>query len=183
MAQRVLPKHRQKSSKILFCGDMKDIERIEKIVRHITNVQENCLVLGKKLIEAGETHLGRQLIANGFIHDNSKFYGVEWEHLDHYAGGEGVDKEKLGIAVSNHNALNKHHPEAWGDIRNMPRVYIAEMCCDWAARASEFGSSVYDWVQGNAMKRYKFTRNQKVYKEIMYFMNLLLDQPFKQVAK
>lgn len=161
---------------------MNDIDRIDKIARHITNVQENCVVLGKKLIGLGEIELGRQLIANGFIHDNSKFYGVEWEHLDHYTGGETVDKDKLEIAVKNHNHTNKHHPEAWGGIKNMPRLYIAEMVCDWAARSAEFGSSVHDWISGGAMKRFEFNKNTKVYKEIMFFVNLLVDKPFKQTT-
>lgn len=157
---------------------MDEIERIDKVVRHITNVQENCFVLGKKLMENSEADLGRQLIANGFIHDNSKFFGIEWEALH---SEDGTDKTKLELAIFNHNSVNKHHPEAWGNIKNMPRLYLAEMVCDWAARAAEFGASLIDWIHGGAMKRYGFTKNTKVYKEIMFFVNLLVDKPFKPI--
>lgn len=63
----------------------KDIDETEEklyvIVRHIKNVQENCLLLGEKLIEKGLIDFGRELIARGFCHDNSKFYGIEWENM------------------------------------------------------------------------------------------------------
>jgi hypothetical protein len=160
---------------------MNDIERIDKICRHISNVQENCLVLGKKLIEAGEADLGRKLIANGFIHDNSKFYATEWENLDHYTGvKEQGDRTKLDLAIAQHNLSNPHHPEYWNGIKNMPRLFVAEMVADWAARASEFGTSLHDWINGGAMKRFAFSKRDKIYREIMHFVNLLVDKPFKQ---
>ena len=53
-----------------------DFEKIQDILRHIQNVQANCLLLGKRLIERGDFEIGRQLIANGMIHDNSKFQGI-----------------------------------------------------------------------------------------------------------
>jgi hypothetical protein len=158
---------------------MSDLVKIDKILRHILNVQENCILLGKRLIEKGEADMGRQLIANGLIHDNSKFYATEWENLDHYEGVKEGDKVKLELAVSQHNLTNLHHPEAWQGIKNMPRVFLAELACDWCARASEFGTSVHDWINGGAMKRFKFSKRDKVYREIMAFVNLLLDKPFK----
>lgn len=153
---------------------MEDIEKIEKIVRHIRNVQENCEVLGKKLIERGEVSLGKQLIANGLVHDNSKLFGIEWEYLD-----DSAHKDKQEMAIRQHNMTNFHHPEAWsGGVKGMPKLFLAEMVCDVCARASEFGTNVREWIDNSATKKYGFTKRDKVYKEIQKFLNLLLDKPF-----
>lgn len=154
--------------------NMTDLEKLEKITRHINNVRENCELLGKKLIEKGETALGRQLIANGFTHYNSKFFGIEWEYLD----GAG-DKDKQELAIRQHNLVNLHHPNAWSSIKEMPRLYIAEFVADVCARASEFGTNVREWVDNSATKKYAFTKRDKVYREIVEFLNLLLEKPFK----
>jgi len=151
---------------------MTDVEKIEAILRHILNVQQNCLLLGKRLIEKGEAELGKALIANGLIHDNSKFFGVEWDYLD------SEDKELQKIAISSHQKVNPHHPEYWGKIDRIPRLYLAELCCDWKARASEFGTSVHEWLENSATEKFGFTKNSKVYKEIKSLLKLLCDEPF-----
>lgn len=161
---------------------METKERIEKIIRHIRNVQDNCLFLGFKLIEAGKVDFGRQLIANGFVHDNSKFYGMEWLNLDHYVKKR-TNKEtrlKLSLAVSQHNQTNPHHPEYWAGIENMPEVYLAEMICDWKSRAEEFGTSLMDWIDGGAMERFKYEKDCEVYKKLVYYASLACDQPFQK---
>jgi hypothetical protein len=71
-------------------------QRIHKIIQHINHVRDNCLILGEKLIASGKSDMGRLLIANGFIHDNSKFYGVEWDFLSEDI--ENVDKLKIAIS-------------------------------------------------------------------------------------
>jgi hypothetical protein len=152
---------------------MNDIDKIETILRHVLSVQENCILLGKRLILQGEFNTGKLLIANGLIHDNSKFYGIEYENL--FPGDD-----KLEIAVSQHNTTNRHHPEFWGGIDEMPRVYLAEAICDWKTRSSEFGSSLYEWIDNQVAKRFGYTKNDEVYERIMYFANLLCDKPFKQ---
>lgn len=156
---------------------MKDIDKIHSILRHILNVQQNCLLLGERLIDNGEYHLGKLLIANGLIHDNSKFYGIEWDHL--YT--DNTDRAKLALAIEQHNQTNPHHPEYWGGIKNMPRVYLAECVCDWKSRSGEFGSSLHEWIEQSAMARFNFTKSDQVYTDIMYFVGLLCEKPFRPV--
>ena len=151
-------------------------QHLDAIVRHIRKVQDNCLLMGKRLIDLGQVPLGRQLIANGMVHDNSKFFGCEWQALR-----PGTDAAALAVAVDHHNRSNKHHPEAWGGIANMPRVYLAEAVCDWAARSSEFGLGLVDWVEGEAPKRFGFRKGSRVHKQIKYFMNILLDPAFTPI--
>lgn len=150
-------------------------EKIGDITRHINNVKDNCLLLGDRLINRGKKEQGRLLIANGFIHDNSKFYGVEWDYLNDNTG----DPELLKIAVSQHTRTNPHHPEYWGGIDAMPSLYIAEMICDWKARAGERGTSLQDWIENGAAKKFDYTVDCEIYRKIVYYADILCDKPFK----
>lgn len=160
------------------------MEKIRAIARHIRNVEDNCLLLGEKLIEKGEIELGHKLIANGYIHDASKFHGIEWEHM---VVGQGTPEEsakmKLKLAVQHHNKTNPHHPEYWGNVCLMPRLYLAEMVADWKARSEEFGTSLRDWIDDQATKRFTFSKDEKVYEEIMEFVDLLCAKPFENISK
>lgn len=153
-------------------------KRLKVLLRHIDNVRAACIVLGERLIEKGEVRLGLALIKNGYIHDNSKFSGIEWEYLNGDEIDEGC-RDKLTMAIKQHSENNPHHPEYWGGIENMPRVYIAEMVCDWYSRSNEFGNDIREWVKDKATKRWGFTVQSKVYKQIKEFLDILLDPSFK----
>jgi hypothetical protein len=162
----------------------KTMEKIRGITRHMRNVEDNCLLLGEKLIMNGEIELGHDLIANGFVHDASKFHGIEWDNM---APGAPTKEEsaklKMKMAVNHHRKINPHHPEYWGEIQKMPRVYVAEMVCDWKARSEEFGSSLKDYIDEVATKRWNFSKDDKTYKEIMVFVDLLCEKPFENLSK
>ena len=151
--------------------------KLKNLTRHISNVRENCLLLGERLIDMGEQDFALHLIANGHIHDHSKFFGIEWEYLNPHAFEH--NKVEADCAIKQHITTNFHHPEAWGGIENMPRIYLAEMVCDWAARSQEFGGDVREWVKDKATKKFNFNSKGKVYKEIKFFLDLLLDPGFK----
>jgi hypothetical protein len=155
----------------LNCENLNAIDKINQVFSHIKNVQRNCYKLGIRLINRGEVELGRNLISNGQIHDNSKFKGIEFSHLFH---GDPM----LPEVVKHHQSINPHHPEHWGSIHSMPRVYVAEMVCDWYARSSEFGTGLKEWVNNHAMEKFGFTKDSPVYAEIFEFMNLLLSPSF-----
>lgn len=155
-----------------------DWKKVEELTRHIARVQENCLLLGQRLHEIKKYELSRQIIANGQIHDNSKFRGVEWENLF------SEDVEQVAIAMRHHNTTNLHHPESWaGGIKEMHPVYLGELVCDWRARSSEFGTSLTDWIEKDAKKRFRFTKRDKVYQDLYYFVNLLLEKPFDPLVE
>lgn len=157
---------------------MRDIDRIQRLMRHIQGVQENCLILAERLMEQGEFKFAKTLMANGFLHDNSKFFGAEWDHLS----VDNPDKQALKLAIMQHNQTNKHHPEFWDQgIHGMPRIYLAELVCDWKARSAERGTSLKEWIEGEAMKRFNFNKNDYVYQVIMGLVDLLLEPPLKAV--
>ncbi len=154
------------------------LERLDGLVRHVENVKGNCLILGRKLVEQGEINLGKEVAARGCRHDNTKFFGLEWERLH-----KETAKTKLEAAILQHNTspYNDHHPEAWvGGIEEMSRAAIGEMVCDWSARATEFATSLREWVDEGAAQRYGYKKGDKVYRTIMEFVDMLCDKPFKQ---
>ena len=158
------------------------LSKIRSITRHIRNVEDNCLMLGEKSILQGRIDLGKQLIANGFIHDASKFTGIEFEYLSLHNPAEENHKLKLKLAIHHHNTTNLHHPEAWsGGIKEMPSVYLAEFCCDIKARSEEFGTDLRVWINDYATKKFNFCEEDDVYKEVMMFVNLLCERPFEQI--
>ena len=157
---------------------MEDSKKLSNLIRHIKNVQDNCSIISEKLIENNEFTLAKNLLANSLIHDNSKFYGIEFDYL---TGAEAENKELLMCAIAQHNTnpLNKHHPEFWVDIKEMPRLYVAEMVADCTARASEFGTDIREWFKECATKKYKFSTSHKIWGEIKDFLDMLLDKPFR----
>ena len=173
----------KKSDRIKKLAD-ETISKIRAITRHVRNVQDNCLLLGERLILIGEIELGKQLIANGFIHDQSKFYGIEFEFMSPGdVVNEDVAKLKLKLAIQQHQTTNKHHPESWsGGIKDMPDVYLAEFVCDIKARSEEFGTSLRDWIDGSATKKWGFSKDEEIYNKIMKYVNLLCEKPFEKIV-
>lgn len=160
------------------------MEKVRALTRHIRNVEDNCLLLGERLIMNGEVELGHHLIANGFVHDASKFSGIEWDQL--VIGPptkEDEGKLKLKLAIHHHNSTNSHHPEFWGHIKNMPSVYLAECVSDWKARSEEFGTSLREWIDNDATKRFGFTEKDEVYSEIIKYVDMICQKPFSTVAQ
>ncbi len=153
------------------------VRRLDALVRHINNVRANCTLLGERLIDRGEIEFGKRLIANGFIHDNSKFSGVEWMYL--HQDVKDSEPEKFKLAAHEHQHGNFHHVEYWGHINEMPRIYVAELCCDITSRSQEFGQNIYDWLSEKGLDSYGITKNCKKYKEIKGFLQLLLEKPFQ----
>lgn len=151
-------------------------KHIDSLVRHIQLVQAACLILGKRLIETGEENDGIILIQRGFVHDASKFKGIEAEYLHR---GNDVPPDKLKEAIKQHVSTNDHHPEYWGGIEKMPPIAIREMVCDWLARAQEFGTGLMDWVEQKAIKKWNIDKSGNQYKLILEACNLLLKDSFK----
>jgi hypothetical protein len=147
-------------------------QRLQSLIRHVEDVRQDCTILGTRLIARGEPDVGRILISNGFIHDHSKFSGLEWEHLH-------SQKDPLfAEAWRHHIRHNPHHPEFWGDggIHRMERTAVAEMICDWHARAAELdGGGLRWWINHEAMRKFKFDSDDEVGKQVKDFVELLLE--------
>ena len=150
-------------------------EHLDNLLRHIELVRSACLLLAKRLIAKGRPEFGRILIARSLLHDASKFSGIEWDYLH---AGKDIPKDQLELAVKQHVYTNDHHPEYWGSVENMPEICIAEMVCDWYARSQEFGTSLREWIEKEAIKRYQINTKSRQYKNIKKFVDLLLENSF-----
>ena len=150
-------------------------EHLDDLVRHINLVREACLLLGKRLMDQGRVEFGRLLIAAGFQHDASKFFGIEWDYLH---AGKDAPKEQVILATKQHTRTNSHHPEYWGGVDLMPEIAVAEMVCDWYARSHEFGTSLREWIKTEAVDRFKIDLESEQYKWITNFVDILLEDRF-----
>jgi hypothetical protein len=162
------------------------IEKINSIVRHIKNVQDNCFLLGNRLIETGEIELGKQLIANSLRHDNSKFFGTEWDNMTTVNEGLDADPNKIkrNLSISHHQRTNFHHPESWAHgIKEMPAVFVAEMVADWKSRSEEFATNLREWIESYATKKWKFDESDQIYKDIFKYVDMLCEKPFEPIPR
>jgi hypothetical protein len=156
----------------------KVLKHINDLTRHIDLVRDNCLLLGVRLVEAGEIELGVQLIERGYKHDISKFSGIEFKYLHN---GPDVPIKELELAIKEHQSQNDHHPEFWTEgVEDMSRAAIGEMVADWFARSQEFGTSLRNWIDEEAIVRYNINKRGKQYKWIKEFLDILLNDPFKK---
>lgn len=153
-------------------------KRLQCLLRHIADVREDTEILGGRLIERGEFDFGKELIQHGLVHDNSKFEGIEWQQLN------GHHDHLLHEAIRVHAIKNPHHPEYWANqhqidmreaIHAMPRIYVAEMVCDWHARSTELGTNIREWVTLHAPQKFSFSTDDQVGTQIKEFLDLLLE--------
>lgn len=153
-----------------------DKDHLQKVLRHISKVTDNCNVMAQKLIELDQLPLAKELISLGQIHDNSKLSNAtEWLYLrDEYSGSK-----EFQLALESHWSNNPHHPEHWlNGISDMSLPHIGEMVADWKARSEEFGTDLKDWVKNSACEKYCISLQGKKWKEIKMFLNLILEKPF-----
>lgn len=151
-------------------------EHIDDLLTHVRRVQDNGVLLAKRLIKQGRHEFARALLANVAVHDASKWSGIEWDWL-HLPPAE-METLKVRVAVRQHQSTNMHHPEYWGHLRNMPEIYVAEMVCDWLARAQEMGTDIREYVIKVCSERFDFAQAAEQKAWIWTFIELLLPPKF-----
>ena len=153
---------------------MTNLEKYEKIIAHIRRVEQNCCTLAKVFINDNKPKFALELIRRGRMHDLSKFELFEFENLWDW-------EPAFKTALKHHHINNSHHPEhhEFG-VNWMSDMDIAEMVCDMAARSSEFGTDVREFIFGEFAKKHGFSKDDYVGAQITRFLNLLLAPPFKE---
>lgn len=155
---------------------LSNLKKIRELIRHIRNVQDGAIRIGETCIETGREEFGRNLIANAFKHDQSKFRGLEYECI---GCSEIDDKTFRLLAIKHHQSTNMHHPEYWGGVDMMPEIYLAEMVCDTYARSVEMGTNLRDWWKDIGTKKYELSKNGKSWKLIRKYIDMVLQEEFK----
>ena len=151
-----------------------DIERINSILQHMKMVESISQKLAKKLLPTDRA-LALKLIKLGRTHDLSKFNSFEFQNLNREPWTSTANFER---ALRIHHKNNKHHPEYWDSIHDMPDEYVAEMVCDCFARSQQFGTSVTTWFKKKMTKIYDFKMTDPVGIKIQTYLNFLLDPIF-----
>jgi len=147
----------------------------EDLLAHVERVRANAFTLARALVARGENAFARLLLAKAHVHDASKWAGIEYEVMHR---GPDVDKEMLRAAIHQHQDTNDHHPEFWGGLNQMPRICVAEMVCDWLARAQELATDLKAYVTTVAVERFQFAIAPEQVRWIYEFIDLLLPQKF-----
>jgi len=158
-----------------------DKEHLNSVLRHIERVRASCELLAGRIMAASEDEdeFALSLVRNSMNHDISKLSGIEWKYLRVALAGT----KEFGEALEHHQSTNEHHPEHWGDINEMPRIFVAEMVTDWHARSQEMGTDLRFFIKNTASKKYDMSLNGKTYKTVKHFVDLLLDPVFKPIKK
>lgn len=150
-------------------------KHLANLIRHKELIKDAAVLLGTRLVEEGRSELGRQVIARGFAHDNSKFFGIEWKFL--HAGND-VARQDLDAAIAQHHATNPHHAEFFGGFGNMDEISVYEMACDFYARAQEFGTNLRDYIKTAANGRLKIDDSPLQKGWLDSAVNVLLEDAF-----
>lgn len=150
--------------------------RIDELNKHIFLVQDGCRSFAKKYED--NDWLSLKLIANGQIHDQSKFLGIEWKYLNEKTASENPDL--FAVALNQHISTNPHHPEYWMSIKDMPDHYVLEMIADWHARSEEFETDLKEWFESVAISKYDIKGNQLkfIQSNVNYIYNCLEGKRF-----
>jgi len=151
-------------------------DHLDTLIRHVGLVRDACIRLGKRLISQGRPDFGRLLVARGFVHDASKFHGIEWEYL--WPEEQAIPAQLREAAIEQHRQTNDHHPEYWGGFDKMPEVCVAEMACDLYARSQEFGTDLRQWIRDKAVPRYGISPACEQLRWLEGFVETLLAKPF-----
>jgi hypothetical protein len=85
--------------------------RLHTLLRHIGNVQREAVLLADRLADNGEFDFAKQLLACSLQHDDSKFFGIEWDQL--HGDIKETNPEEFLLAAKHHTHTNSHHPEYW----------------------------------------------------------------------
>jgi hypothetical protein len=138
-------------------------EKFDMVLAHMRRVEQNCNIIALKMLDTNE-EFACQLAKRGRTHDISKLNNFEWEHLWSW-------DDKFADALKSHRYYNSHHLEYWSnDPSKIGDLDVAEMVCDCAARATEFGTDLRNWFERPEYKHLKA--------RIDYYVDLLLQKPF-----
>lgn len=155
---------------------LNNLKKLSKLREHIDNVINGAWRIAQKCIENGDEEFARNLMANAYAHDQSKFRGFEWDMI---GCAETDDKDMRLLAIRSHQKVNKHHPEYWNGVDNMPEIDLAEMVCDTYARSVEMGTNLREWWKNCGIEKYGIPKNGKSWKLIKKYIDMILDEEFK----
>lgn len=137
----------------------------QRYTEYIYNHKYNVMVAGKRFSKylAKDLDIDQDQLLNLLKeHDRSKYQPLEFnayrrkwfptkaeiEQMKQLKEIYIKVKDDFDLAWTHHYSVNPHHPEFWirpSGVEPMPKIFIAEMLCDWAAMSMQFHSSTEGW--------------------------------------
>lgn len=172
--------------KFLFNQDISCMTEYEQMFQdtmiHKTYVMKSCEKLAYYLEREGAVEHAEQLRQRAKVHDNSK---VCCE--DEMSALARIIHDKSSLKDSNkqlspikqdsiklHWKHNTHHPEHFKNAIDMSKLDIMEMCCDWHARSTQYGTDFLDFVQKRQADRFHFP--EWMFAEIWHYCQVLASE-------
>ena len=149
---------------------------------HKDYVLRSCEKLAKYLENQGIVNHARLLRERAIVHDNSK---ITCEDELHALSSIINDKESMKDsskqlsaikqdAIKLHWKHNTHHPEHFKNCADMTRLDVMEMCCDWHARSTQYGTDLLKFVKDRQDDRFHFP--EWMFAEIWHYCEVLVDK-------
>ena len=156
----------------------KEKEYDSYIKEHINNVKKsfNYRVYAlKHALQLTDDEI-KELKDKVLHHDDSKYSEEEFEPYRqwfHTESGEEKNKEMFDKAWKHHYENNDHHPEYWKG-KDMTKVAIAELICDWEAMSRKFGGNPLEYFEKEKMKKKK-VMSEKTFNKVDQALHSIYD--------
>ena len=139
---------------------------LQDYVNHKKHVLDSCYKLAMHLAENDDIETAIKLMKRASVHDVSKMNKAEFENLlkvnssrDTFTDPKAKLNDFSKKCIEEHYKNNSHHPEYWKNYLDMDELSIMEMCCDWHARSSQYGTDFLHFVKTRQEERFKFEEN------------------------
>ena len=146
---------------------------------HKQYVMKSCKKLSSYLEREGAEEHARMLRERAKVHDNSKIVNQDEMYalsriINDKSSLKDPDKQLSQIkkdAIALHWKNNSHHPEHFKNPMDMSRLDVMEMCCDWHARSTQYGTDFLSYIKKNQENRFHFP--DWMFQEIWYYCQIL----------
>lgn len=141
------------------CNTKEEYDYKDYVDKHIKNVMDSYNARSREIgIVLGLTSLEQIALKDKIaVHDLSKYTDEEFEGYRQWfftTPGEDRNKEAFDKAWKHHYTVNDHHPEYWKG-KDMSKVAIGELICDWEAMSRNFGGNPLQYFEDNKEKKRK----------------------------
>ncbi len=152
--------------------------QIEDTIIHKQYVLGSALKIFHYLCSVNKDDLGIELLKRAAVHDNSKLEDKELyllsrlnDRIEAFTDPDYRLNDTQKEIIEEHWRKNRHHPEYFEDYNEMTELDILEMCCDWSARSSQYGTDLMEFVKTRQENRFHFS--PEVYKKVVKYCKIL----------
>lgn len=169
--------------KLLYSKDISCMTEYEQMFQdtmiHKMYVEKSCAKLASYLEREGAIEHAQALRERARVHDNSKICCEdELSALARIINDKSCLKDSSKQlspikqdSIKLHWKHNSHHPEHFKTAIDMSKLDIMEMCCDWHARSTQYGTNFLEFVEKRQADRFHFP--DWMFAEIWHYCKVL----------